>query len=141
MGFFGICDGVLGWGGKCDIPINCLGLSIISDDTRWTLHPIISDVWRTDISISRDIKTIGIGINYRKRIFYIIDDGEKVYNISIPENIDIDKMVYFYQSSSWNSYNGTNIWNFGTVPFIYKNPTISAHWVCTQNNNIYGIPS
>ena len=69
MGFFGICDGVLGWGGKCDIPINYLGLSIISNDTRWTLHPIISDVWRTDISISRDIKTIGIGINIEKEYF------------------------------------------------------------------------
>ena len=78
---------------------------------------------------------------HRKRIFYIIDDGEKVYNISIPENIDIDKMVYFNQFSGWDSYHGTNIWNFGTVPFIYKNPTISAHLVCTQNNNIYGIPS
>ena len=127
MGFFGICDGVLGWNGKCDIPINTLGLSVMSHDTRWTLHPTISGVWCTDISISREIKTIGIGINYINRVFYIIDDGEKVYNISIPENIDIGKMVYFYQMSGWDSYYGTNIWNFGTSPFIYNNPTIIAH--------------
>ena len=141
MGYFGICDGTLGWTGMCNSPINTLGLSVMNNDTRWTLHPIISGIWRTDISISRAIKTIGIGINYINRVFYIIDDGEKLYNIPIPEDIDISKMIYFYQESGWNSFSGTNIWNFGTSPFIYNNPTIIAHWVCTQNNNIYGIPS
>ena len=141
MGYFGICDGVLGWTGMCNTPINVLGLNVMNNDTLGTLHPKISGVWRADISIPRGYKTIGIGINYITRVFYIIDDGEKVYNIPIPKDIDIDKMVYFYQESGWNSFSGQNIWNFGTAPFIYNNPTIIAHWICTQNNNIYGIPS
>ena len=88
MGYFGICDGTLGWTGMCNSTINTLGLSAMNNDTRFTLHPIISGIWRTDISISRAIKTIGIGINYITRVFYIIDNDEKVYNIPIPEDID-----------------------------------------------------